>query len=285
MKECSKCGEKKPLREFHKNKAMSDGLHFYCKSCHRAYAQARRRQARERLADARDVDGFVRAVAAAMEARGMSGVSLAAELGCKHDTVYAWLRGEKSPSPVYQVAAANVLGIELNEPAFRQDDDGSYPDGMGECGVCGDVFPSYRKSFRKYCSSECATKAQSIRQFGEDNPAYKDGRKMTDGGYVQILLGKGHPMAARGGYALEHRYVMSEALGRPLKRTERVHHKNGIKTDNRIENLELWVPCGSRTEHPHGVRLIDKIIHMTESLKPDERQKLMNHLQTQKVAT
>lgn len=63
-------------------------------------------------------------------------------------------------------------------------------------------------------------------------------------GYVLVKVYPDHPlfdaMANNMGYIPEHRLVMAEHLGRPLKRTEVVHHKNGVKTDNRLENLELF---------------------------------------------
>lgn len=57
-------------------------------------------------------------------------------------------------------------------------------------------------------------------------------------GYVSIWNPQ-HPMAAKSGYVLEHRLIMSEHLGRLLNKNEFVHHINGNRADNRVDNLEL----------------------------------------------
>jgi hypothetical protein len=96
------------------------------------------------------------------------------------------------------------------------------------------------------------------RQRGAKNHAYRGGRKQATGGYVYVLTDPSDVIAAAmtGSipYVLEHRLVMARAIGRPLHQYEEVHHRNGRRTDNRLENLELWIksqPAGQRASEYH----------------------------------
>jgi len=77
--------------------------------------------------------------------------------------------------------------------------------------------------------------------------------RKTGGGYV-LLYAPNHPNAGSKGSFAEHRLVMERELGRFLEPHERVHHRNGIRDDNRPENLELWK---IRKKDPAGVRADD----------------------------
>lgn len=79
-------------------------------------------------------------------------------------------------------------------------------------------------------------------KYGKDNPLWKGGRIKNDNGYILITLHPDDPfisMTDKIKRMREHRYIMAKHLNRPLNKWEVVHHKNGIRDDNRIENLEL----------------------------------------------
>lgn len=67
---------------------------------------------------------------------------------------------------------------------------------------------------------------------------------------------------SEGKQAPEHRLMIEQFLGRSLAKGETVHHKNGIRTDNQIENLELW-----RSFHPPGQRITDMVEFATKILE------------------
>lgn len=76
----------------------------------------------------------------------------------------------------------------------------------------------------------------------ERHGAWHGGRVRMKSGYVGVLVDPDDPFASMRsttGYVPEHRLVMARHLGRPLAASEQVHHVNGDRTDNRIENLQL----------------------------------------------
>lgn len=97
---------------------------------------------------------------------------------------------------------------------------------------------------------------------GKNHPRWKANRRFKNyGGYISVRINN-RDDERHGKILLEHRLVMEQILNRRLLPNENVHHRNGVKTDNRPENLELWA-----TSQPKGQRVQDLIAHALEILK------------------
>jgi hypothetical protein len=113
----------------------------------------------------------------------------------------------------------------------------------------------------------CQNHYAKLKKHGSPTGGYiQDGRSkewhIRKGGYV-IKFDRenphGNPIT---GIVMQHRQVIGEAIGRPLDKTENVHHKNGDRADNRLENLELWVKS-----QPAGQRVSDQVKWAREILE------------------
>ncbi len=124
------------------------------------------------------------------------------------------------------------------------------------------ISPSHRSKVGGHNTWSCGCLKSDIgkTRMGSNHPMWKGGRYVNADGYVKIYA-KDHANASGNGYVSEHTLIMSQQLGRPLLKSEAVHHKNGVKADNRIENLELW-----NRSHPDGQRVDDKVQWCVEFL-------------------
>ena len=132
------------------------------------------------------------------------------------------------------------------------------------CPVCHEEYLApYRAKSQETgcCSKSCGIRWSHSqnpgRLAGEKSGRWLGGRREDHNGYVLITdraaylrHGGKSPTKAT---VMEHRLVMEAMIGRPLTKNEQVHHKNGIRNDNRPDNLELWV-----VQQPVGARVMEQ---------------------------
>jgi uncharacterized protein (DUF1330 family) len=126
--------------------------------------------------------------------------------------------------------------------ARRQRLEPKNPTGLCMCG-CGTTTATVtrRKASRGYQEGDHLAYLPGHHMQGT-RVGWKGGRYISQGGYVMVYVEPNRYMA-------EHRLVMEQILGRPLARNEHVHHINGIKHDNRPENLVVLTHSEHLTLH------------------------------------
>jgi hypothetical protein len=189
---------------------------------------------------------------------------------CGHSCAATAMHARRSVT----TAGANDDLVNRDNPLFSLDTDGQWwyrPTGsprtrayIETCSECGrrflvSIFHRRHGQETPRCSRQCgiraAVKAGRKQRSGHLHHKWTGGRRVVRGGYIQMLV-PNHPslMGTKRKYVLEHRLVMEQELGRFLFSHEQVHHKNGIRDDNRPENLELWAhqqPSGQRVGEQH----------------------------------
>jgi len=167
----------------------------------------------------------------ALYGSGHSSYEVAKRLGCTQPTIISRLKAagvKRRTKWERQTSATPESVIAL------------YRSGLGVPTIAKQVGVTNRAIYLRLRSAGVVIRKDAYpSRKGASNPSWRGGRHLSRG-YVMVNVGTKN-------YQFEHRIVMEHMLGRPLKAHEIVHHMNGIRSDNRPENLTLT----TRKDHEH----------------------------------
>ena len=103
-------------------------------------------------------------------------------------------------------------------------------------------------------------------RFGSLASNWRGGRKKTGNGYIYLYM-PDHMYSTKEGYIMEHRWIAQQKIGRIINPDEQVHHINGIKDDNRPENLEVVSHRERSRNHADAVKEVERLKKILEDNK------------------
>lgn len=169
--------------------------------------------------------------------KGSSAKKIAEKLGAGHQTVLSVLK--KKGVRLRRKKERFVSKEKLYEMCSLYESGASFQDVAERFGLSWDLVNRLLKE------EGVVVRPAGFRK-GMEHHAWKGGRHTSEDGYVRVWLTDDHPFycmaqshSAHGGYVLEHRLVMAQKLGRPLREEETVHHMDGNRQNNHPDNLQL----------------------------------------------